>query len=114
RGVSEAFNVAASGAMPPQTVPVETFENAASWSSSSWQLAAVIGPALAGLVIALRGDATPVYLFDALAGLAAIAMIGRIRGKQASQTSEPMTLSGLMGGVRFILQTKVILAAVTL
>jgi MFS family permease len=114
RGVGEAFNVAASGAMPPQTVPVETFENAASWSSSSWQLAAVIGPALAGLFIALRGDATPVYLFDALAGLAAIAMIGRIRGKQASQSSEPMTLAGLMGGVRFILRTKVILAAVTL
>jgi MFS family permease len=114
RGVGEAFNVAASGAMPPQTVPVETFENAASWSSSSWQLAAVIGPALAGLVIALHGDATPVYFFDALAGLASIVMIGRIRGRQASQSSEPMTLAGLMGGVRFILRTRVILAAVTL
>ena len=30
RGVGEAFNVAASGALPPQTVPVEAFENAAS------------------------------------------------------------------------------------
>ena len=114
RGVGEAFNVAASGALPPQTVPVEDFENAASWSSSSWQLAAVIGPALGGLIIALHGDATPVYLFDALMGLASIAMISRIRGRQATQTSEPMSLAGLMGGVRFILRTKVILAAVTL
>jgi MFS family permease len=114
RGVGEAFNTAASGALPPQTVPVESFENAASWSSSSWQLAAILGPALGGLVIATHGDATPVYFFDALGGLAFIAMVSRIRGKQATQSREPMTVAGLMGGVRFILHTKVILAAVTL
>ena len=114
RGVGEAFGTAAVGAMPPQTVPVEAFENAASWSSSSWQLASILGPALAGIVIATRGDATPVYLFDALAGLAFIAMISRIRGRQVARNSEPMTLEGLMGGVRFILATKVVLAAITL
>lgn len=114
RGVGEAFGTAAVGAMPPQTVPVEAYENAASWSSSSWQLASILGPALAGIVIATRGDATPVYLFDALAGLAFIAMVSRIRGKQAARNSEPMTLEGLMGGVRFILATKVVLAAITL
>jgi MFS family permease len=114
RGVGEAFNTAASGALPPQTVPLEFYENAASWSSSSWQLAAILGPALAGLIIATHGDATPVYFFDALGGLAFIVMVSRIRGKQATQSREPMTVAGLMGGVRFILQTKVILAAITL
>ena len=114
RGVGEAFNVAASGALPPQTVPVEVYENAASWSSSSWQIAAILGPTLAGLIIATRGDATPVYLFDALGGLAFILMVSRIRGKQATHSTEPMTVEGLMGGVRFIFSTKVVLAAVTL
>ncbi|HEX8733065.1 MAG TPA: MFS transporter [Ktedonobacterales bacterium] len=114
RGVGEAFGVAAAGALPPQTVPVEAFENAASWSSSAWQLAAILGPALAGFVIATRGNATPVYLFDAAGGLAYIACVSRIRGRQATRGSEPMTLAGLMGGVRFILATKVILAVITL
>ncbi len=114
RGAGEAFNTAAWGALPPQTTPVEVYENAASWSSSSWQLAAVIGPALAGLVIAARGDATLVYLFDALAGVAFIVAVSQIRGKQATRTSEPMTVAGLMGGVHFIFQTPVILAAITL
>lgn len=114
RGVGEAFNTAASGALPPQTVPVEHYENAASWSSSSWQLAAILGPALGGVIIATRGDATPVYLFDTLAGLAFIALVSRIQGKQATRSSEPMTVAGLMGGVRFIFSTKVVLAAITL
>lgn len=114
RGVGEAFGVAAAGALPPQTVPVEAFENAASWSSSSWQLAAILGPALAGFVIATHGDATPVYLFDSAGGLAYIACVSRIRGRQATRGSEPMTLAGLMGGVRFILATRVILAVITL
>ncbi|HEX8994758.1 MAG TPA: MFS transporter [Ktedonobacterales bacterium] len=114
RGVGEAFNVAAAGALPPQTVPVEVYENAASWSSSSWQLAAILGPALAGVIIASHGDATPVYFFDALGGLAFILAVSRIRGKQATRSTEPMTFDGLMGGVRFILRTKVVLAAVTL
>lgn len=114
RGVGEAFNIAAWGALPPQTTPVEAYENAASWSSSSWQLAAILGPALAGLSIAARGTALPVYLFDALAGCAAIVAISRIKGKQTTQSDETMTVAGLMGGVRFILRTKVVLAAITL
>ncbi|HEX8983705.1 MAG TPA: MFS transporter [Ktedonobacterales bacterium] len=114
RGVGEAFNTAAWGALPPQTTPVVVYENAASWSSSSWQLAAVLGPALAGLVIAARGDASLVYLFDALAGAAFIVAVSQIRGKQATRNSEPMTVAGLMGGVRFIFQTRVILGAITL
>lgn len=114
RGMGEAFNVAASGALPPQTVPVEAFESASSWSSATWQVSAVLGPALGGVVIALRGTAAPVYIFDALAGLAFIATVARIRGRQVARVAERMSVEGLMAGVRFILRTKVILAAITL
>ena len=36
-------------------VPKKSYPNAASWSSSTWQLAAVLGPALAGFSIAIYG-----------------------------------------------------------
>ena len=36
-------------------VPKKTYPNAASWSSSTWQLSAVLGPALAGFSIAYYG-----------------------------------------------------------
>jgi MFS family permease len=114
RGCGDAFNVAAWGAMPPQTVPSSAFENAASWSSSIWQLSAISGPALGGILIAVSGGATPVYFLDALAGVASILLVSRIRGKQEARTGERMTLDGLMGGVRFIWRTPIILAAITL
>ena len=114
RGAGDAFNVAASGALPPQTVPASAFENAASWSRSLWQLSAIAGPALGGILIAASGSVTPVYFFDALAGVASILLISRIRGRQESRSGERMTLSRLMGGVRFIWRTPIILAAITL
>jgi MFS family permease len=114
RGAADGFAVAASGALPPQTVPPSVFENAASWSSSLWQLSALSGPALAGVLIAARGSAASVYTVDAIAGLVSVALISRIRGKQEARSDEPMSLDGLMGGVRFIWRTPVILAAITL
>lgn len=45
-GIAVTFNTPAATTLPAQIVPEEAFENAATWSSSSWQLATVIGPAL--------------------------------------------------------------------
>ncbi len=64
-GTGVAFNNPASSALLPQTVPEIAYSSAATWSSSSWQLASVVGPALGGLVIALSGSATPVYALNA-------------------------------------------------
>jgi MFS family permease len=114
RGAADSFAVAASSALPPQTIPTSAFENAASWSSSLWQLAAISGPALAGVLIAARGSASTVYILDAVVGAVSILLIWRIRGKQEAHAGERMTLSGLMGGVRFIWRTPIILAAITL
>jgi MFS family permease len=43
-GTGTAFNGPASKTLPVEVVPEEAFENSATWSSSSWQLAAVGGP----------------------------------------------------------------------
>jgi MFS family permease len=114
RGTGDAFTVAAWSALPPQTVPASAFGNAASWSSSLWQLASISGPALAGLIIATGRGAAPVYVLDAVANVISLLLIWRIRGRQEARAEERMTLDGLMGGVRFIWRTPVILAAITL
>jgi MFS family permease len=68
-GIARAFNEPASATLVPQTVPPEMFSSAATWGSSSWQLAAIIGPALAGLAAAMLGKVTIIYLFDFLASI---------------------------------------------
>lgn len=124
RGVAQAYNNPARSALLPRLVPAEIFGNAVTWSSSGFQTAAVIGPALGGLVIALRHRATEAYIADAILTSLYLVMLIAIRGGQASQANaasvhalkprEPMTLKSLAAGMRFVTDTKIILAALTL
>lgn len=113
-GVARAFNTPATSTLLPQTVPPEVFTNAATWSSSAWQFAAVCGPAFGGLMIAAFGRAAPVYLVDAVTAIIFVGLVWRIRGRQIALSRERTSMKALMGGFRFIWNTKVILAAVTL
>ena len=113
-GAARAFNGPASGSLLPQTVPQEVFPNAVTWESSTWQLAAVIGPALGGLVIAVRRSATPVYVLDAVAALVMMAAVASMRSRQPRREHEDAGLRSLMAGVGFVWRTKIILAAITL
>ena len=114
-GVGGAFSSPAASTLIPQTVPPETFEKATTWSSSSWQLAAVIGPALGGAVIALTGGATLVYLLDACGSVIYIALILLIRARPATPPAKrETTVRSLAEGLRFLRGSQVLLAAITL
>ena len=114
-GVAVAFNDPATSTLLPQTVPQQVYENAATWSSSSWQLASVVGPALGGFVVALGHGATPVYALNVGVGLIFLALIAPLRGQQRRvRLSSGTRLRSLVEGVIFVRQTRVILAAITL
>jgi MFS family permease len=123
RGIAQAYNNPARSALLPRLVPAEVFGNAVTWSSSGFQVAAVVGPAIGGLVIALQHRATGAYVIDAILTTIYLAMLVAIRGDQAVKSEasatalkprEKMTLQSLVAGMRFVMQTKVILAALTL
>ena len=113
-GVARAFYGAARGSLLPQLVPREHLANAVTWSSAAWQLAAVAGPALGGTLIAVLGRAAPVFALDAAACLLFLALLGLVRGKQATRGTGRATLESLFAGVRFLTRTDVLLAAITL
>jgi MFS family permease len=124
RGTAQAYNNPARSALLPKLVPPEVFGNAVTWSSSGFQTAAVVGPALGGLVIAIQHRATEAYIIDAFLTGIYLAMLIAIRGDSVHQAEsvsahalkprERMTLKSLAAGMRFVLDTKVILAALTL
>lgn len=121
RGVAQAYNNPARSALLPRLVPAEVFANAVTWSSSGFQIAAVVGPAIGGLVIAINHRATGAYIIDAILTSIYLVMLVAIRGGQGPQASatalkprERMTLQSLAAGMRFVMETKVILAALTL
>jgi MFS family permease len=118
-GIATAFSGPASSTLIPQTVPERAYTNAATWSSSSWQLASVLGPALGGFVIALLHSATLVYALDAAAALIFVVLIlllskARQEVQPLEQSAERTTVGSLIEGLTFLRRTQIILAAITL
>ncbi len=113
-GIARAFNNPAASTLLPQTVPPEIFTSAATWSSSAWQLASIIGPAIAGSLVALLNRVTVNYVLDAAAGITFLVMVMFIQGRQLALSRRAATLESLSEGVRFIRSTREILAAITL
>jgi len=113
-GIARAFNDPASSTLLPQTVPPELFPNAATWSTSTWQFASITGPALAGLLIGFFNSVTFIYLFDALAAIIFCILLTMLKGRQLALAEKSATWESLTEGFRFMRDTKVILAAITL
>ena len=113
-GLARSFNGPAAATLLPQTVPPEIFTNAATWSSSFGQMAAIVGPAIGGVLVAVTNNVRPIYVVDALASLTFLVLVLLIRGRPLALSSRAATLDSLKEGLRFIYNTKEILAAITL
>lgn len=113
-GIARSFNDPATSTLLPQSVPPNIFTSAATWSSSSWQLAAIIGPAVAGVIVALLNNVTIIYVLDAIGAGIFLVLIIMFRGREIALSHKAATLESLLEGLRFIQRTKVILAAITL
>jgi MFS family permease len=113
-GVARAFQSPATSSLLSQVVPARHFSNAATWESSAWQASAILGPALGGLIIAARGSATLVYAVTASMLLMATLFLALLRPRPVERVEEGMTLGSLLAGLRFVWNTKLILAAITL
>lgn len=95
-------------------VPKRAYPNAATWSSTTWQMAAVLGPALAGFSISWMGvhwSMCLIFIFSVIA-LIAILQISR-KPILNPKIGEPIVQS-LKEGLRFVFKSKAIFGALTL
>lgn len=113
-GIARAFHFPADESLQPQLIPLEVFGNAATWHSSSFQLASVLGPALGGWLIAIQNNATTVYITDAVLGFISFGLISLIKTRQAARVHETPSLRSLIGGVEFVRKNPVIFSAIAL
>ncbi len=113
-GVARAFNDPAASTLVPETVPAHLFSSAATWNSSAWQLASIVGPAVAGLIIWLVGNVAIIYIFDALGAAIFTILLSAIKGKKLALARKSATWESLTDGLKFMRDTKIILAAITL
>jgi len=113
-GSARTFLWPASSAFLPHLVSRPDFSKAVTWSSGSFQLSSVLGPAAGGLLIALTHHAASVYGVNAAASLICLSLVACIRRTHTVATREPMTFRGLLVGFRFVFASPIILGTITL
>ncbi|HEV3119645.1 MAG TPA: MFS transporter [Gemmataceae bacterium] len=118
-GSCQAYSFPARWALLPGVVSGDELHNAITWGSSSWQIASVIGPAAGGLLIAATRHAHIQhaafnYLLAATCALACAGLVARVAVRPAESIRETMSYQSLLRGLRFVWETKPILATITL
>jgi len=93
-------------------VPVPLIPRAVTLSSSAWQTASIVGPALGGFLYAI--GTTTVYLTAAILFLGAGASISMIRTRRPAVRRLPVTLRSVFAGIHYIRTRPEILGAISL
>lgn len=114
-GVARAILQPARQALGTMIVPPSLYANAATWRSSIWQFASVIGPAVGGLLFAFAGAVATYAVTLVLLLVAWWAMtVLRVPTQPAKTVARAGDTTGFFDGVRFVLRDKLVLAALSL
>jgi MFS family permease len=113
-GVARTFLWAASASFLPQLVARSEFPLAVTWSSSTFQTSAIVGPAAGGALIALTHSALGVYLFNTTATVVCVALISLVAIHNPASSKERFSMETMFGGFRFVFNHRVILGTITL
>jgi MFS family permease len=113
-GLARAFQQPAKASFLPHLVPRKIFPNAVTWSMAAFQMASVLGPAAAGIVLGTTKTPALVYLCNAGFALCFIGVLTQIRYRRRPAQPQPFTKENLSAGFRFVWKNKVILAATAL
>jgi MFS family permease len=111
---ARTFMWAASASFLPQLVERKDFPRAVTWSSTTFQIGSIAGPALGGVILHFTHHAAWVYGINAVAALACAALVNRVRIHHVPPPAEKTTLKTLLTGFSFVFQNRIILGIITL
>jgi len=113
-GIARGFIFPSTFALLSEIVPREKLSNAISWSTSFWQMGAVIGPLLAGFSYGYLGP-SKTYINITAFCLIAIILILQIKIKKLSESTSQETLfERLTSGVKFVFREKILMTVMSL
>src|ERR1043166_7933588 len=113
-GPARTFLGPASSAFLPQLVSRQHFSKAVTWSSGSFHLSSVAGPAAGGALIAITHHAATVYAVNAAASVICFCLIAMVRSPHKVATREKMTFKSLLAGFNFVFTSRIIFGTITL
>jgi MFS family permease len=98
-----------------QIVPRDKLTSAATWNSTNWQLAAVIGPAFGGLLFGFSG-VVPAYSGVFILYAFAIYLISRVKSKRVAPVinTDENIFERINVGIRYVFKNQILLGAFSL
>ncbi|GAB4116898.1 MAG: MFS transporter [Roseiflexaceae bacterium] len=111
--VAGAFEMPARQAIIPGLVPAEFLPNALSINIIAWQLATVIGPSLAGYLIATTSLAL-VYWLDAASFVAVVIAATLMTRQEVKVPTRKASFSEALEGLRFVFKSPMIASTMVL
>ena len=120
-GCVRAVNQPAKYSIVPMLVPPDQLANAVTWNSSLFETCNMVGPAIAGFVLAMLLGPVPspwayscIYWFNSLCQLIQFINVARIHVDHPERSRAPMSIKSLLAGVHFVYHNKIILSTITL
>lgn len=113
-GIARSFIMPAAFTLLPQTVARDQYAAASAWLNTAFQIAVIVGPALAGLTYGFFGAGGAWTLPAAFLALSFLCAINfkYLRPFEKPEKREP-ALKSILAGWRFIFQNRIILAVMS-
>jgi MFS family permease len=112
-GVARAFYGPATFVIYTQSVPKEIYPNASTWSSSSWQIASILGPAAGGLIYGFYGITVTFIVILAFLVISLV-LIYLLRSYPPVYIPKESIWDSLSEGIRFVFNNKMMVGAMSL
>ena len=113
-GVARSFLQPARQALGAEIIDRKLYANAVAWRSSTWQTAAVVGPALGGLIYGFSSPRVA-YIADAVMMVVALVAFSRIDYEHRPIRDVTESIGESLGsGLKFVFKESVLLSALTL
>jgi MFS family permease len=111
--IGQALGSPSRAALLPQIVGVEIFANAVTWNSSVFHIASMTGPAIGGVILSAPAGVTAALAAVIACRVFSLAALSLVRTERVVRT-ESVSLESLVRGIRFVWETKLILATISL
>ncbi len=113
-GTAKTFMWAASASFLPQLVERKDLARAVNWSSTTFQIGSITGPAVGGIVLHFTHHAAWIYVLNALAAMTCSVLVNRVRLHHVAVIAEKFSFKTLLTGFRFVFTNRIILGIITL
>jgi MFS family permease len=113
-GIIRSFTGPSFGTLVGEIMPKDLLQNATTWSQGIWLSASVLGHAMVGFFIAGFGNTGSLWIVIGMVSIGFV-FISKIKPKPPhKQETEQKTLESVKEGIRFVVQTKEVLGALSL